>query len=200
MYASDCVYIWRLTSVSACFVQLDNADRCRAIEYLGYIPCASVGTLTLSRDRSGNICDAKCTLCDFGKLEGSTTYDENIATTAITAFTNLLTVPEFEESKRPRLIGMLALRAFATHFKDPTFLDLETSMLGQWCIKSLRSSIRELRIAAGRTLPAFLREDIQTEILHKNKKNTLDFLHILSENNPPHLTETCVLAWGQIGR
>lgn len=189
-----------LTSVSACFAQLDNADRCQAIEYLGYIPCASVGTLKLLRDRSGNICDAKCSLCEFGKLETSTAYDENIASTAITTFTTLLTVPEFEESKRPRLIGMLALRAFAMHFKDPTFLNLETSVLGQWCIKSLRSSIRELRIAAGRTLPTFLREGIQAEILQKNKKNALDFLHILSENNPPHFTETCILAWGQIGR
>jgi serine/threonine-protein kinase ATR len=44
---------------------------------------------------------------------------------------------------------MFALRRFALHFPNADLLDLEVSNLGQWCLKSLRSSVRELRIAAG---------------------------------------------------
>lgn len=44
---------------------------------------------------------------------------------------------------------MFALRRFTVHFNDPEFFDLEKSPLGQWCLQSLRSSIRELRVASG---------------------------------------------------
>jgi serine/threonine-protein kinase ATR len=76
-------------------------------------------------------------------------YDPTLAAEAIATFANLIDLPEFEESRKPRVQGMLALHHFATHFKEGAFLDLETSTLGQWCLKSLRSSMRELRIAAG---------------------------------------------------
>jgi serine/threonine-protein kinase ATR len=78
-----------------------------------------------------------------------TTYDETVATEAVATFNALIAVSEFEESSKPRVLGMLALKAFVMHFKDGEFLNLETSNLGQWCLSSLRSSIRELRVAAG---------------------------------------------------
>lgn len=78
-----------------------------------------------------------------------TIYDHNLAAEAIATFSKLINFPEFEESRTPKVEGMLALRHFAMHFKDNVFMDLETSMLGQWCLKSLRSFMRELRIAAG---------------------------------------------------
>lgn len=209
---------FQLILVSACFVQLNNADRCRAMKQLGYIPCAGAGTLTLSYDRDGKICDRNCSICDSGRLVSVTaiSYDEALAAEAIATFTRLIDLPDFEESRTPRIQAMLALRHFAMHFKESSFLDLETSMLGQWCLKSLRSSMRELRIAAGyefvlsyfnsfltyhrRTLPLFLQSDIEAEILRRNQRNVLDFLRVLSDQCPLHLTETCILAWGQIGR
>src|SRR5436190_13530089 len=96
----------RLKGFSACFAQLNNADRCRSIEYLGYIPCAATGCLTIIRDRDGVVCDMKCSLCDFGNLDIAADYDANVAITAIKTFTTLIAIPEFEESRRPRLIGM----------------------------------------------------------------------------------------------
>lgn len=44
---------------------------------------------------------------------------------------------------------MLSLRRVIAHTDDPDLYNLETSELGQWCLKSLQSSVRELRIAAG---------------------------------------------------
>jgi serine/threonine-protein kinase ATR len=129
------------------------------MKQLGYIPCAGAGTLTLSYDREGNVCDRKCSVCDSGdpKSPMEIAYDPTLAAEAIATFAKLVDLPEFEESRTPRVQGMLALRHFAMHFKDGEFLDLETSKLGQWCLKSLRSSMRELRIAAGYGLAPVLR-------------------------------------------
>jgi serine/threonine-protein kinase ATR len=134
-----------------CFNQLDNEDRCRAMQLLGYISCASAGTLRLKYDRDGKIGDASCVVCDntlFSTAESSD-CDEGVAHEALATFLNIIDLPEFEESRRPRVMGMIALRSFALHFKLLELLTLETSKLGQWCLRSLRSSMRELRITAG---------------------------------------------------
>jgi serine/threonine-protein kinase ATR len=185
---------------------------------LGYIPCASAGSLILSYDREGYVCDRKCSICEPGGPRSAVTanYDDALAAEAIATFTKLIDLRDFEESRKPRVQAMVALRHFAMHFRDSEFLDLETSKLGQWCLKSLSSSMRELRIAAGyeldplsiifltscyrRTLPLFLRRDIEAEILQKNNRNVLEFLRVLSDQCPAHITETCILAWGQVGR
>lgn len=65
------------------------------------------------------------------------------------AFAKLVELPAFQESKRPRVVGMMALRRFALHSIEPELLNVQTSPLASWCVKSLKSSVRELRIAAG---------------------------------------------------
>ncbi len=45
--------------------------------------------------------------------------------------------------------GNIAWRRLVLHSVDAEFLDLETSTAGQWCLQSLKSSVRELRVAAG---------------------------------------------------
>lgn len=83
-------------------------------------------------------------------------------------------------------------------------LDLEKSILGQWCLQALQSSLRELRIAAGRALTLFLRRDVgrktQPQILDRNTANALGFLKSVSDKNISNISETCLMAWGQIGR
>jgi serine/threonine-protein kinase ATR len=110
--------------------------------------------MTVIRDRDGTISTAKCSLCDTSitrsPLEG---YDEGVAREAIATFTTLITLPEFNDSKRPRVLGMFALRSFARHYNDSSLMNIETSVLGHWCLTSLRSSMRELRIAAGYVSP-----------------------------------------------
>ena len=103
---------------------------------------------------------------------------------------------------------MKALDKIAVHCNDPDYLSLETSAPGQWCIQSLHSSIRELRIAAGRTLMAFVTPISSSrgtdraflEALSKNRQNAIALLKSISEKQQPHLTETNIMAWGQLGR
>lgn len=94
---------------------------------------------------------------------------------------------------------MIATRRVAMHCADEDFLDLETSELGQWCLQSLNSSLRELRIAAGRTLVTFLRDPTQ-EVIRRNRTNAISLLKSVSEEMKPHLRESYILVWGQMGR
>ncbi|PBP17844.1 phosphatidylinositol 3 [Diplocarpon rosae] len=185
-----------------CFEALGEPDRCKAFELLGRLPCAISGTLTLTRENN-NITHAKCLICDGAGL--STPVDmphdaearQNITNEVILTLTNLVQSHAFLGSRRPRIVAMYALRRFATHFDSQDFINLEISSLGQWCFLSLKSSIRELRLAAG-----FLR-GISTpdSLTRKNRTSVMGFLRALGEQQDNTiLQETAVLAWGQIAR
>lgn len=118
---------------------------------LGCVPCASSGTLSVSYDLDGNISKGSCSICDCqpSGSSDSSSYDCSDSQEAIAAFTNIMQLAEFEQSRRPRVLAMVALRSFALHFDSSILLSLEKSLLGQWCLRSLRSSMRELRVTAG---------------------------------------------------
>lgn len=57
--------------------------------------------------------------------------------------------PELQCSDRHRVLATLAIRSFVLHIRDEVVLDLSDSRLAEWCMKSLQSTSRELRVAAG---------------------------------------------------
>lgn len=136
-----------------CLISLDEPGRSQAIKYLSMTPCAAYGSLVVTRDIAGNITHSRCYFCETLPLpEAITVHDvrcQSISKDAISILATLVNSPRFHDSKRSRVLAMIALRTFATHFTDEEFLDLEASSLGQWCLQSLQSSVRELRIAAG---------------------------------------------------
>ncbi|KAJ8069456.1 hypothetical protein OCU04_003110 [Sclerotinia nivalis] len=186
------------------FADLKDPDRCKVIDHLSMIPCAAYGSLTVTRDKLENIVSSQCFVCE--KLPPKTTVlDDDLCqktgTKAILILTSLVNSPAFHDSRRSRVLAMVAVKAFAIHFRDEEFFNLETSAVGQWCLKSLQSSMRELRIAAGRTLPEFLQgPKAPQDLVLKNKTNVLIILRDLCEKPTLHLQETCVLAWGQLAR
>ncbi|KAG9237915.1 protein kinase-like protein rad3 [Amylocarpus encephaloides] len=189
----------------ACFSSLNDDDRCLAIECMSRVPCAAYGTLIVTRNIDGSIRDATCSQCEESDqghpIKPTESSFHDVSGEVIETFSILIKSPPFLESRRARVIAMLALRKFTVHFEDSNFINLEVSALGQWCLQSLRSSIRELRIAAGRTLVGFLRNvGLQDELRRRNRFNVLELLTAFSENESVHLQETCVLAWSQVGR
>ncbi|TGO91177.1 hypothetical protein BPOR_0036g00070 [Botrytis porri] len=190
--------------VERCYAELTDLDRCKFIDYLSMIPCAAYGSLTVTRDKFENIVSSQCFICQ--KLPPRiTALDDDLCqktgSEAILILTTLIKSPAFHESRRSRVLAMIAVKAFAIHFQDEEFLDLESSAVGQWCLKSLQSSMRELRIAAGRTLPEFLQGDkAPMDLILKNRTNVLIILRDLCEKLTLHWQETCVLAWGQLAR
>lgn len=147
----------------------------------------------------------KCSACNpSGMLQEKTNcLDLPARGNILAAFKAIVDMPDFNGLRRPRVAAMLALRRLATHAADSEFLNLETSSSGLWCMKSLSSSNRELRIASCRTLPAFLHnwmEDGSLEvIIQQNRAFALQALSSISDQELPHLAETCIMAWSHIG-
>jgi serine/threonine-protein kinase ATR len=130
---------------------LSERDQCQAIELLSRISCAAYGALQLKRVRPSGPFAARCNLCDadtYPKVKQRAAYPESVQDSQA-IFSKLIRLPCFVQSGRQRLVAMVALRRLVVHTVDADFLDIESSSPGQWCIQSLQSSIRELRIAAG---------------------------------------------------
>ena len=99
---------------------------------------------------------------------------------------------------------MIGLRRLLNHSDQPDFLDLEASGAGRWCLQSLNSSVRELRMSAGRTLKIFLQSshslNPEVDVFDKNMTNSIAFLRTISDKNQEYLVESCISAWGQVGQ
>lgn len=142
----------KLTELRATFASLDEVSRVKVIKLISLLPCALNGHLVMQGVYKASIMDATCFTCDdSGHTRQALIVPEiDLASVeeAILILETLTEIPQFKESPRLRTKGMLALRRFIEHIRTPRLLDIEISPLGQWCVRSLRSSVRELRISA----------------------------------------------------
>ncbi|RDA91201.1 hypothetical protein CP533_4836 [Ophiocordyceps camponoti-saundersi (nom. inval.)] len=192
------------------FEEASDQDQCLAIELLSRICCVADDSISMSGSTAPTS-EVQCTICeDAGSMEavGSSVFKRE----ARTVFCKLIHLPKFVESRRPRIVAMIALRRLVLHCEDSSFLDLEGSGLGDvaltgpghWCLQSLNSSMRELRVAAGRTLPCFMPQmpnpALDEDLLLRNRKYYITVLKKTSDQHEPRLVETRIMAWGQLGR
>ncbi|KAI1496609.1 phosphatidyl inositol 3-kinase-like protein [Biscogniauxia marginata] len=188
------------------FIQLAESEKCLVIQLLGHVGCSADDMLVMASGGDDMFPTLDCPECRTvqGRVEASFCIDSAAKKSAMEIFTSLLQFPDFTESRRSRVTAMVALRRIARHCDDCEFLDMEVSAAAQWCLKSLQSSVRELRIAAGRTLTAFLAESkhprATPSVIRKNRGIVLNVLRSLSEQNQPSTMETCIMAWSQVAR
>ncbi|EGO53602.1 phosphatidyl inositol 3-kinase [Neurospora tetrasperma FGSC 2508] len=191
------------------FPKLTILRQCRVIELISFVPCATDNTLGLEEGRLGSLAfssaSLECAHCSiFGYSAFTQACDDAVTkTTAYKILEKLVKSPGFRDSRRPRVYAMVRLQRMLRHTVLPKFRDLEQSILGQWCVQSLRSSIRELRIGAGRALAVLLDPDVPDfvrPIARGNQNIVLDILKLITDEDALHLHETCILAWGQAGR
>lgn len=166
--------------------------------------CCMVDELFTNEDMpSTPIAAFVCPACDLEKKQGKISSHESKKSIA-TLFSNLILSESFLQSRRPRISAMLALRRIAHHSSDQRFLDLRLPGPGQWCLQSLSSSLRELRIAAGRTLTSFILVaypvPTKKDFMRRNRKHALSLLKSISEKRQTSAMETCIMVWGQLGR
>ncbi|KAL8790467.1 MAG: hypothetical protein Q9213_000619 [Squamulea squamosa] len=192
-----------LPSIIDLFPDLDEANQCTLFFLLGRVACAEAKLLTSTPTTSvQKLTESKCSICDNllpwkSQALPVANADSN---DLITVLANITKLPQVHRLGKPRVAAMLATQRALIHCKEQAHLDLTASVLGQCCLQALRSSSRDLRIAAGRTLPAFLRSDLDDVILRRNSVSALDFLRNLSEKSELSSQETCILAWGQVAR
>lgn len=113
----------------------------------------------------------------------------------------LVQAPFIQSSNQFRVLLMMIIGAYARHRKDYAFLTLTTSKPGQWCLKALGSSVRELRVAARKTLVAFLRveDSADDDLSQKNRMVALDVVRQLCNSDDLRFSETSISTLGLIG-
>ena len=131
-----------------------ESDRFLPIRSLGLIACAIVGCLRSRVPISPNINawgSYHCCLCDSEEptltLERRS-MDSNHCHELFTTLENLIKLDEYRALPQVRIWGVMTLRRLLNHTEEPNYLNVEASILGQWCLATLNTSIRELRIAA----------------------------------------------------
>ncbi|KAL8800291.1 MAG: hypothetical protein Q9182_005285 [Xanthomendoza sp. 2 TL-2023] len=187
---------------------------------MGQIACADVelsnsSTIALT-PQPGKL---HCAMCDGGApwQPQATACAKGHISSLIKVVANLMKLPHVHKTAKARVAAMRATHRILSHCEEPMHLDLTASVLGQCCLQALRSSSRDLRVAAGyglldhnrmrdlltprrRTLRSFMRNDLDGVMLRRNNVSALDFLRNLSEKSELASQETCILAWGQIAR
>lgn len=190
------------------FDALDDDERCLLIDLLSRMCCAADNTLVINRT-SDKTCPAMhCSYCDDEIADNRSTpesLDKSHKLTAFAIFGRITRSPSFLISRRPRVVTMITLQRLLRHSAEPNLWDMQQpGSLGQWCVQSLQSSLRELRLAAGRALALFAggcsRLAVDELILERNRVYVVGVLKLLSDKDSPQLHEGCIAAWGQVGR
>jgi serine/threonine-protein kinase ATR len=143
--------------------------------------------------------DTACAVCDHNYQPSPTgTLPKAERDELIDVFVAL--APLLQGLPKARLFAMLALRRLLAHTTCIGHLDISKSAVGEWCLQSLRSSSRDLRLAACSNLKFFLTLTplVGYELIHRNRVGVLDFLQRLWSKSVPSVQETIVLALSQV--
>lgn len=177
------------------------------MELISFLPCTTSQTVTARLGEGSGPLKLQCSLCDTKERDYSGASLPSISAPpgankeeALIYLEALTASPSLQRSKRPRVLLAEAIRRSISHSCDGSEVDLNRSAIGQWCLKSLHSSLRELRLAAGRTVATFLRDDIASEVRKKNRILVLEFLRELAERGDTAEQESVIFAIGQLAR
>lgn len=118
----------------------------------------------------------------------------------ILVVSKLLRSQALQGNKRAKVLAMMTIQKCAEMTADPAVLDLTSSDLGRSCLQALQSTLRDLRIAAGSCLLAFLRHSLPSDIRDKNYHAALQWTKKLSDHEAPGIQETLIPVWGRIAR
>ncbi|KAF2761422.1 hypothetical protein EJ05DRAFT_449694 [Pseudovirgaria hyperparasitica] len=180
-------------------------DQHEFLRSFSLIPCAYSSSLFEIVGTSRNL-RRLCSVCDIEKNHtspesgpGKDYHEDHLVEQALYIYEITDLMPR---ALRPRDRVLLAssIRRHALHTHDTAFLDLFESKAGEWCLKALTSSHREVRISAGRAIIPFLQGHVAEVTRTKNRRETLKFLKTLSERNELVEQETLIMMWGQVAR
>ncbi|KAH8154219.1 uncharacterized protein LAJ45_01987 [Morchella importuna] len=169
------------------FNKIDEDDQCTVVQSLGLISCILAGNLTEGPE------------LDQRNLQSARSYADERNDVLFTVLEVLQKLDNFRGSSRVRVWGLMGIRRILNHTRNLKHLSL-FGAFGKCCFESLKSSRREIRIAAGRTLPSFVGFSHDEGLLKENRIEILRYLRAKSMSDELQYQETFVLAWSQIGR
>lgn len=128
---------------------LSENELCRALFLIGQLSCAGARTLTVYPQINCVGPILRCCVCDRdlnNKMAIPVWYDPCF--NELEALM-LRIIPVIQRSLKPRIVAAYSMRSIILHHSSATVMGQVNSTFGDWCFQSLRSSIRELRIASG---------------------------------------------------
>ncbi|KAE8338953.1 hypothetical protein BDV24DRAFT_137247 [Aspergillus arachidicola] len=171
------------------FVSLDEQKQCDLLSTLGNIPCAMAGEVEQLSGIAPNGA-LLCHVCDGENGVRSSRECPNIEELCkILAYI----IPRLPRTTSLRIAAMLTLRRTLLHTSNSTYSQLASSVFGEFCLHSLRSSVRELRIVTGHSIIAFICNGLDNKTRRGNFVVILEWLKSLSEKQESSLHETCIL-------
>ena len=183
---------------SSQFRKLSEADQYIILDLLGLAACAdSNGQVSQGSDLSSPSACSDCDI-DLRNIDGARKVTGSLELLK----TFVAIIPLIQKSVTARTVGLLSLRRLLMHTDSVEFLSIGQSPLGEWCLQSLRSSSRDVRIAASSTLKIFMLSlsSIPSDVIHHNRVMALEFLQSLWNKNDAALQETTIIALTQIAQ
>jgi serine/threonine-protein kinase ATR len=134
--------------------QESELEQCTWLTAFSKIACAGSHCLQSSSSSSEPWLDSHCVVCEFtDPTPDVLRYWDNDADNeawkdVIASLMAITEQPTFQQSHKARVLMAVAIGRIFNHISTGDYLDLEHCSLGQWLLKCLTRSIRELRIAA----------------------------------------------------
>ncbi|KAH8732219.1 hypothetical protein GQ44DRAFT_602205 [Phaeosphaeriaceae sp. PMI808] len=182
-------------------------QQCEILMALAKIACAGSHCLETSSTEPQHWKTFTCTRCDVsGTPDHSSKAYWNVEDKgedwkdAIATLLLITNKVNFQKSPKARVHMAVAIGRVFNHISDVEYLNLETCELGQWLLGSMSRSLRELKLAATRSLMVFLRNGIPRHIRQKNRRSTVEFLGVLGKRDVISDQETLILAYGSVAR
>ncbi|KAK5028779.1 serine/threonine-protein kinase M1 [Exophiala sideris] len=168
------------------FQRLSEEKQCAALELLGKAACQ------LARGPG----PAQCRSCDDGISSTDITDEADQKSSEELLTTLLILIQIISRQSKARVVAMSVLRRILMHSSSSADLKLSQTSAGEWCLQSLKSSSRDLRVAAARTLQAYIlrRKTVDISLTRENRMTALDVMQTLWQKGDPSIQETLVLA------
>ncbi|KAG5518296.1 hypothetical protein PMAC_003092 [Pneumocystis sp. 'macacae'] len=165
-------------------------------EIIGLLSCASVGCLTVFRSDYDSNFSLLCSLCDHPNVSAKV-LDSCRIVVCSELIKSCLGLEWFTHSDKLRIIAMMTLGRIIRHSTIGSEIRLSASVLGNWCIQSLQSSLRGLRIQSGYTLCCYYNKKISGDF---NNELTFENRRELSANDKKIYMESVILFWVELAK
>ncbi|KAJ5806956.1 hypothetical protein N7474_010548 [Penicillium riverlandense] len=187
-------------AIQSVYDGLNEPQRCEVLDVIGKISCSAAGNLSRKHSEVTTQDTLYCELCDNEQYQ-----DDQVLGHEYPDLEDLWNIfnfvlPKLTRTPGPRIAAMIALRRVLMHSANSNEMHLSSSSCGEFCLHSLRSSNRELRVATGHSVVAFVRSTLQPDIRHANFVIVLEWLKNLSEKEDIPLHETCVITLCRLAR
>lgn len=129
--------------------ELSEFKKTELLDNLGKICCATAGKLLRKPSDVIKRDTLFCQTCDTDQYQNDRAgNEEHPGFEEIWSLFNFI-LPKLTRPPGPRISAMVALRRILMHAPNSNQMHISNSASGEFCLHSLRSSIRELRVATG---------------------------------------------------